>query len=113
MPSRSTRLDNLPTYVFSRINDRIRDLQARGIDVLRLDIGSPDMPPPDAVIDTLVASARQNGNHSYTGYRGTTPFRKAIAEYYLSRFGVNLNPDTEVLPLIGSKEGIVNLSLAY
>lgn len=112
-PSHSSRLDNLPQYIFSIIGDRVRALQAQGIDVINLDIGSPDLPPPSAVIESLACSASDPTKHGYTGYRGTATFRKAIAEYYQKRFGVSLNPDTEVLPLIGSKEGIVNLSLAY
>lgn len=84
-----------------------------GIDVIRLDIGSPDMPPPEAVTQALATSAACYDNHGYTGYKGTSGFRKAVANYYHKRFGVELNPNTEILPLIGSKEGIANLSLAY
>ncbi len=113
MPSRSQRLDNLPPYIFSVINDRLRTLQAEGARIIRLDIGNPDLPPPDAVIEALSQSARNPDNHGYTGYRGTADFRQAVAEYVENRFDLTVNPDTEVLPVIGSKEGIVNLSLAY
>jgi LL-diaminopimelate aminotransferase len=113
MPLQAKRLDLLPPYVFSVIGDRIRQLQTEGVDVFRLDIGNPDMPPPDAVIDALAKSARHPGHHGYTGYRGISSFREAIATQYHRRFGVSLDPDTEVLPLIGSKEAIINLSLAY
>lgn len=95
------------------LNQRIRALQQAGKDVIRLDIGSPDMPPPPAVIDALCRSAQRPDRHGYAGYKGTADFREAVAAYYERRFGVTLNPETEVLPLLGSKEGIVNLALAY
>ncbi len=113
MPEPANRLRTLPPYAFALLNQRIRELNAQGMDVIGLDIGSPDMPPPDVVIDALERSARDPGHHSYGGYKGTPEFRQAIADYYLRRFGVAVDPETQVLPLIGSKEGIVNLSLAY
>lgn len=113
MPSQSQRLSNLPPYVFAVISERIRQLEKSGTDIVRLDIGNPDMPPPDHVIEALAKSAQQPGNHGYGGYRGTPGFRQAVADYYQQRFGVSLDPETEVLPLIGSKEGIVNLALAF
>jgi LL-diaminopimelate aminotransferase len=78
-----------------------------------MDIGNPDLPPPEGVIEALCQSARQPGHHGYPGYRGLPALREAIAAYYRRRFGVGLDPDTGILPLIGSKEGIVNLALAY
>lgn len=113
MPPRSARLNNLPPYVFSVIGDRLRELQAQGINVIRLDIGNPDMPPPADVIEALAQSAADPAHHGYMGYRGDAGFRHAVADLYRRRFGVEVHPDKEVLPLIGSKEGIVNLSLAY
>lgn len=113
MPASAQRLQNLPPYPFAVQGQRIQKMLADGVDVINLDIGSPDMPPPSAVVEALAESARQPGNHGYTGYRGTAAFRQAVARYYQRRFGVALDPDREVLPLIGSKEGIVNLALAY
>jgi LL-diaminopimelate aminotransferase len=81
--------------------------------VIRLDIGNPDATPPDEVIETLCRSARQPDHHGYPGYRGIPALRNAIAGYYKRRFGVTLDPETQVVPLIGSKEGLVNLALAY
>jgi LL-diaminopimelate aminotransferase len=107
------RLTALPPYPFAVLNQRIREMSEEGLDVIRLDIGSPDMPPPDVVVDSLAESARRADRHGYAGYKGTPDFREAIAENYEQRFGVRLNPETEVLPLLGSKEGIVNLALAY
>ncbi len=113
VPESATRLRNLPPYIFATISQRVSAMQAQGQDVIRLDIGSPDMPPADHVVEALAASASQPGNHGYAGYRGTPGFRQAVTRYYQKRFGVALDPDTEVLPLLGSKEGIVNLMLAY
>lgn len=114
MPDTAERLNRLPNYAFSVINDQLQALQKRtGLDVIRLDIGSPDLPPPDFVVDTLETYARKPNTHGYSGYRGTPRFRQAVASYYERRFGVLVNPDTEVLPLLGSKEGLVNISLAY
>jgi LL-diaminopimelate aminotransferase len=107
------RLANLPPYPFARWAEHVAEARRRGLDVIRLDIGNPDMPPPDSVIQTLCRSARQPDSHGYPGYRGISALRQAIAEYYARRFDVRLDPDSEVVPLIGSKEGLVNLSLAY
>jgi LL-diaminopimelate aminotransferase len=113
MPQASQRLQNLPPYVFSVIGDQIRQMTLDGADVIRLDIGNPDLPPPDSVVSALSQSAQHSQNHGYTGYRGLPGFRQAMAEYYKNRFQVDLHPDRQVLPVIGSKEGIVNLALAY
>jgi LL-diaminopimelate aminotransferase len=81
--------------------------------VIRLDIGNPDIAPPDEVVEALCRSARQADHHGYPGHRGIPALRHAIAEYYERRFKVTLDPESEVLPLIGSKEGLINLALAY
>ena len=83
------------------------------MDVIRLDIGSPDLPPPDAVIEALDNSIQNPAHHSYAGYYGTPELRQAIATYYENRFGVVLDPERQVTPLIGSKEGIANVALAF
>jgi LL-diaminopimelate aminotransferase len=113
MPTHAARLERLPNYVFSVIGDRIRQMQAEGKRVYRLDIGNPDLPPPQEVVETLSQSAQNPTHHGYTGYRGIAAFREAVAQHYHKRYGVSLDPTENVLPLIGSKEGIVNLSLAY
>lgn len=107
------RLNNLPTYVFASIGQRVRALQAQGVDVIRVDIGSPDLPPPQSVVDMLDRSARDVHKHGYPTFFGTPALRKSIVDYYGRRFGVELDPDTEVLPLIGSKEGIFHLPIAF
>jgi LL-diaminopimelate aminotransferase len=113
VPLPAARLNNLPPYPFALLTQRVRDLTAQGYDVINLDIGSPDMPPPDYVVEALNRAARDPQMHGYAGYKGTTEFREAVADYYFKRFGVQVNPEREVLPLLGSKEGIVNLTLAY
>ncbi len=113
MPAPAHRLTTLPPYPFALLTQRVRELNAQGKDVIGLDIGSPDMPPPEVVIDALYDSARQYSHHGYAGYKGTPEFRAAVADYYQRRFGVTVDPEKQVLPLLGSKEGIVNLSLAY
>jgi LL-diaminopimelate aminotransferase len=113
LPKRAYRLDTLPPYGFAIIGQRIQELTAAGKDVIRLDIGSPDLPPPPRALEALKASADDLTHHQYSAYRGDATFRKAVAAYYERHFGVTLDPNREVLPLIGSKEGLVNLSLAY
>lgn len=100
-------------YVFAAHGARLRKLAAEGLDIIRLDIGEPDAPPPSFIIDELERSARNPKHHGYAGYAGTPELKKAIADYYQRRFGVTLDPGPEVLPLIGSKEGLANIALAW
>jgi LL-diaminopimelate aminotransferase len=109
----ANRIVNLPPYPFVRLSKRIAELKAQGMDVIRLDIGSPDMPPSQPIIEALCRSAHNPDHHGYAGYAGIPALRQAIADYYRHRFGVALDPDSEVVSLIGSKEGIVNIALAY
>jgi LL-diaminopimelate aminotransferase len=106
------RAQNLPPYFFATLNQKIAALQAEGADVIRVDAGSPDLPPAPFLIDTLKNSADDPTKHNYGGYAGQPHLRRAIADYYKQRFGVELDSD-ELLPLIGSKEGVVNLHLAW
>ncbi len=107
------RISNLPPYVFARLGERIRELTAQSRDIIRLDIGSPDLPPPDLVIEALCRSVRDPSRHGYGGFYGTPELRRAMAAYYERRFGVKLDPNKEVAALIGSKEGIANMALAF
>jgi LL-diaminopimelate aminotransferase len=107
------RVLNNPPYAFAAISKEVQRLQGEGHDVIRLDIGSPDMPPAPHIIDALVEKSQAADTHSYAGYFGIPALRAAMADYYQSRFGVALNPNTEVLPLIGSKEGLANMHLAW
>ncbi len=103
----------LAPYPFAGLERRIAALTAAGKDVIRLDIGSPDQPPAAPIVEALARSARNPAHHGYAGYFGRPELRQAIADYYARRFGVTLDPRTELLPLIGSKEGIYNLAFAY
>lgn len=106
------RVQNLPDYPFAVIGQRLHELRMQGREIIQIDMGSPDLPPPTAVIETLATSASQPNKHGYAGYRGTPNFRKSVSRYYKNRFNIDLDPEREVLPLIGSKEGIVNFILA-
>ena len=106
------RISNLPPYLFAQL-DKLRDQRrAAGVDVISLGIGDPDLPTPDAVVEALAAAARDPANHRYPEYYGLDELRAAIADWYRHRFDVSLDPAAEVVPLIGSKEGIAHLPLA-
>jgi LL-diaminopimelate aminotransferase len=109
---RARRLQNMPPYPFARWAQSVAGAVQRGRDVIRLDVGDPDLPPPAGVIDSLCRSARRPDRHGYPDYRGLPALRQAMAGYYQRRFGVTLDPGRQVLPLMGSKEGIYHLALA-
>jgi len=111
----ANRLKRLPLYLFTIIDDLKRRARERGVDVIDFGMGSPDQPAPSHVIDALCKAAQVTENHRYSRPDGEVEgrFREAIARYYKKKFDVTLDPNTEVLPLIGSKEGIAHLSLAY
>jgi LL-diaminopimelate aminotransferase len=113
LPTPAERLHRTALNPFAALNQKLQAMTAAGQNVIRLDIGSPDLPPPAAVIEALAQSAADPTHHGYMSYRGDPVYRRAVAAYYERRFGVTLNPDTEILPLIGSKEGLANISLAY
>ncbi|MBN1886366.1 MAG: aminotransferase class I/II-fold pyridoxal phosphate-dependent enzyme [Thermoflexales bacterium] len=106
------RLANIADYPFARWSKQVERVRKLGLDIIRLDMGDPDLPPPDEVIEALCHAARQPDRHGYPSYRGLPVLREAIAGYYQRRFGVALDPESQVVPLIGSKEGIVHLALA-
>jgi LL-diaminopimelate aminotransferase len=109
----SKRLEALPPYLFAELERKIAAKKAAGVDVISLGIGDPDTPTPDFVIDALVRAARDPGTHQYPSNRGRAEFREAVADFYERRFGVRLDPDSEVLPALGGKECIFNLNLAF
>ena len=106
----SQRIDGFKPYFFTMLGQRITELKGQGVDIIRLDMGSPDLPPADFIIDALHQSAKRPDTHGYMPYAGTVRFRTAVSDYYRTRFGVELDPIKEVLTLIGSKEGLFNLS---
>jgi LL-diaminopimelate aminotransferase len=107
------RIDNLPPYLFAEISRKIARKRAEGIDVISFGIGDPDLPTPDHIIDSLVEASRDSANHHYPETEGLPDLRRAIARWYGRRFGVELDADKEVLPLIGSKEGIGHVALCF
>ena len=107
------RLQGIEEYYFSQKLQEIERLNKAGKNILNLGIGSPDLPPHADVINVLEAESKKPNVHGYQGYKGVPAFRTAIAQWYQKWYGVSLNPDTEVLPLIGSKEGIVHICMTY
>ncbi len=107
------RIANLPPYIFAEVEKSLSTLKAQGVDVINLGIGSPDLAPPDWVINSLHRSALDPKKHGYAGYYGLPVLRQAVAGYYQRRFGVELDPAREIVILIGSKEGIFNVALAF
>lgn len=107
------RLIQVQEYYFSRKLQEIRNLNNRGYDIINLGIGSPDLMPSRETINALVDSARNPKNHGYQPYRGIATLRDAISQWSSRTYRVDLNPDTEILPLMGSKEGITHISLAF
>ncbi len=109
----AARLDLVQEYYFSQKLKEIAILNAEGKNIINLGIGSPDLPPHQNVVKALTDSALNEENHAYQSYIGVPALREAIADWYARYFGVNLNPTNEVLPLLGSKEGIMHVCMAY
>jgi LL-diaminopimelate aminotransferase len=107
------RLKQLPPYIFAKIDKIKQEELKKGRTLISLGIGDPDLPTPDFIIDRLTTAAKNAKNHQYPSYTGMIEFRKAVARWYKNRFDVTLNPEKEVLGLIGSKEGIAHLPLAF
>ena len=108
----SQRLRSLPPYHFAAYNQKIADMRAAGADIINLSIGDPDLPTPPEVLEALTQSALEPVNQRYPEYAGMPVFREAFAAWFGRRFGVTLDPAREVLPLIGSKEGLAHLPMA-
>ncbi|MFH1676936.1 MAG: LL-diaminopimelate aminotransferase [bacterium] len=106
------RLEKIPPYLFARIDAMREAAKATGMKITNLGIGDPDQPTPKELIDELYEQAKITANQKYPKYAGSPDYRKAVAGYYQKRFGVALDPKTEILALIGSKEGIANMALA-
>ncbi|MBU1003101.1 MAG: LL-diaminopimelate aminotransferase [Proteobacteria bacterium] len=107
------RIAELPPYLFAEIDGVKRQVAARGVDIISLGIGDPDLPTPEFIIDRLYEAAKKPANHRYPDYEGLLAFRTAVAVWYKQRFNVDLDPATEVVSLIGSKEGIAHFPLAF
>lgn len=103
------RIASFKPYFFASLTQKLNALKAQGMDIIRLDMGSPDLPPAKFIIDALAKAAYRPDVHGYAPMGGTLDYKKACAEYYLRRFGIELDPQKEVLALQGSKEGLFNL----
>jgi LL-diaminopimelate aminotransferase len=110
---KSERLKSLPPYLFKEIDRQKQEVRKQGIDIIDLGVGDPDMPTPPHIIEALHRAALDPVNHQYPSYSGMGDFKVTAARWYQRRFNVELDPDTEVLTLIGSKEGIAHFPLAF
>ena len=107
------RIKNLPPYLFAAIDKAKQEARARGVDVIDLSVGDPDLPTPAHIVEALRQAAKDTSNHQYPSYEGKLTFRTAVADWYKRTFNVDLDPRNEVLTLIGSKEGIAHAPLAF
>ncbi len=110
---KAERLKQLPPYLFAELDRKKEEVQARGVDVIDLGVGDPDQPTPSHIIDKLAEAAREPRHHKYPSYSGLNSFREAVSRWYKHRAGVTLDPLKEVVSLIGSKEGIAHIPLAF
>lgn len=113
MIQKADRLSNVKEYYFSKKLREVAALRKKGKEIINMAIGSPDLPPPDAVIKALNETTNTKGAHQYQSYQGIPELREAIANFYLKHYRVSLNPYREILPLMGSKEGIMHISMAF
>ncbi|MBD1831143.1 aspartate aminotransferase [Cyanobacteria bacterium FACHB-472] len=111
--SPAERLQALPPYVFARLDELKARAREQGLDLIDLGMGNPDGPAPQPVIEAAIAALHNPANHGYPPFEGTGSFRRAITNWYRRRYDVDLDPDSEALPLLGSKEGLTHLALAY
>jgi LL-diaminopimelate aminotransferase len=110
---KATRIKKIPPYLFAEIDKKREAAIKRGVDVISLGIGDPDLPTPGYIIESLYRSVQNPANHQYPSYIGSLNFRKAVADWYRRRYNIELDPETEVMALIGSKEGIAHMFWAY
>ncbi|GAA0441370.1 LL-diaminopimelate aminotransferase [Lentibacillus halophilus] len=105
----SDKVNQLPPYLFASFQQKKKQMEADGVDVIDLGIGAPDLPTPSFIVEELAEEVKHPSNHRYSTYSGCAAFREAVAHFYKNQYGVNVDPETDVLALIGSKEGIANL----
>lgn len=110
---KAKRIDQIPPYLFAEIDKKKEEMRKKGMDLIDLGIGDPDLPTPQPIIERLKKASEDPGNHHYPSYEGMIEFRTAAAQWFERRFGVTFDPKTEVLTLIGSKEGIAHIPLAF
>jgi LL-diaminopimelate aminotransferase len=107
------RIEELPPYLFAGLDAKLAAKRAQGVDVISLGVGDPDMPTPDHIVQAMREAVADPATHRYPSYWGSVEFRTTVAEWYRGRFGVELDPATEVMALIGSKEGLAHLTVAF
>ena len=107
------RLKKLPPYLFKEIDQKKRELQASGVDMIDLGVGDPDLPTPPIIVEEMISAVQDPATHHYPAYSGSGDFKQAVAEWYQDRFSVKLDPESEILSLIGAKEGIAHMHLAF
>lgn len=107
------RIESLPPYLFAQLDRKLAAKRAEGVDVISLGVGDPDLPTPDHVLRAMHEAIDDPATHRYPSYWGSSEFREAVAAYYRRRFDVTLDPETEVIALIGSKEGIAHVAVAF
>lgn len=110
---KAQRLKQLPPYLFKEIDRKKAEIKAKGVDIIDLGVGDPDLPTPGHIIAEMKRAVDDPANHRYPSYSGMNDFKEAVAKWYQTRFGVDLDPATEVVSLIGSKEGLAHLPLAF
>jgi LL-diaminopimelate aminotransferase len=113
MFEKAERLKRLPPYLFKEIDRKKAEVKAKGVDIIDLGVGDPDLPTPGHIIEAMKGAVEDPANHRYPSYSGMDDFKYAVVEWYKKRFGVELDPAKEVVSLIGSKEGIAHLPLAF
>jgi LL-diaminopimelate aminotransferase len=107
------RIQKLPPYVFARLDELKAKAREQGLDLIDLGMGNPDGATPQPVVEAAIAALKNPANHGYPPFEGTASFRRAITNWYHRRYGVTLDPDSEALPLLGSKEGLTHLAIAF
>ena len=109
----ANRVQALPPYVFARLDELKARAREQGLDLIDLGMGNPDGATPQPVVEAAINALQDPTNHGYPPFEGTASFRKAVTDWYFLRYGVELDPNGEALPLLGSKEGLTHLALAY
>lgn len=111
--ARARRIEELPPYLFAEIDQKKVEMARKGVDIIDLGIGDPDLSTPRGIVEAMKRAVEDPSTHRYPAYQGMPEFRESVARWYRRRFGVDLDPDREVLTLIGSKEGIAHIPLAF
>lgn len=107
------RLKNLPPYLFKEIDKKKKEIEDKGVDIIDLGVGDPDRPTPPRIIEAMIRAVKDPSNHHYPSYSGMDDFKTAIAKWYKERFSISLDPESEIVALIGAKEGIAHIPLAF